>query len=149
MPFIKMIDSIASGCSLFLGRRVCLRMKAILIGEIYAKALRRKITVSEVSKKDADIDDKSKKTKKNKDKKTKNDKEDSSNTAELGAIINLMSIDAFKVSEICGYLHFFVGALFMIVICISLLYGLLGWSALVVWFQLLRYYHLITRLPHI
>lgn len=131
MPFIKMIDSIASGCSLFLGRRVCLRMKAILIGEIYAKALRRKITVSEVSKKDADIDDKSKKTKKNKDKKTKNDKEDSSNTAELGAIINLMSIDAFKVSEICGYLHFFVGALFMIVICISLLYGLLGWSALV------------------
>lgn len=132
MPFIKMLDSIASGCSLFLGRRVCLRMKAILIGEIYAKALRRKITVSEVSKNDADLDDKTKKSKKNKDKKKKNDKEeDPSNTAELGAIINLMSIDAFKVSEICGYLHFFVGAFFMIIICITLLYGLLGWSALV------------------
>mmetsp|Transcript_7000 Transcript_7000/g.8876 ORF Transcript_7000/g.8876 Transcript_7000/m.8876 type:complete len:1644 (+) Transcript_7000:14-4945(+) len=133
MPFIKMLDSIASGCSLFLGRRVCLRMKAILIGEIYAKALRRKITVSEVSKKDADLADKVKKSKKNKDKKKKkNEKEeDPNNTAELGAIINLMSIDAFKVSEICGYLHFFVGAFFMIIICITLLYGLLGWSALV------------------
>ena len=47
MPLVKMADSIASGCSLFLGRRVCCRMKAIIIGEVYAKALRRKITVTE------------------------------------------------------------------------------------------------------
>lgn len=42
-----------------------------------------------------------------------------------------MAIDAFKVSEICGYLHYFVGAILMIVICIILLYGLIGWSAFV------------------
>ncbi|KAK6459277.1 P-loop containing nucleoside triphosphate hydrolase protein [Scheffersomyces xylosifermentans] len=126
MPTFKMIESMASGCSLFVGRRVCLRMKAIIIGEVYAKALRRKITVSEVnedSASDSEVknDDDSKKEKETGGKKT----------AELGAIINLMAIDAFKVSEICGYLHFFVSAILMIAICITLLYNLLGWSALV------------------
>ncbi|CAI5758659.1 unnamed protein product [Candida verbasci] len=113
MPFVKMADSVASGCSLFLGRRVCCRMKAIIIGEIYAKALRRKITVTETKEED----EKEEKTGKK--------------TAELGAIINLMAIDAFKVSEICGYLHYFVGAVLMIVICIFLLFNLIGWSAFV------------------
>lgn len=42
-----------------------------------------------------------------------------------------MAIDAFKVSEICGYLHYFVGAILMIIFCTVLLYNLLGWSALV------------------
>ncbi|KAG2735537.1 hypothetical protein G9P44_001751 [Scheffersomyces stipitis] len=125
MPIFKMFDSVASGCSLFIGRRVCLRMRAIIIGEVYAKALRRKITVSEVSDDSESEDDKTDKNDK-KDEKEKSGKK----TAELGAIINLMAIDAFKVSEICGYLHFFVGAILMLVICIGLLYNLLGWSAL-------------------
>lgn len=104
MPVLKMLDLVTSSFSLFLGRRVCVRMRAIIIGEVYAKALRRKITVA-----DTELKDKS---------------------AELGAIINLMAIDAFKVLEICGYLHFFVGALFMLAFCIVFLYKLLGWSAL-------------------
>lgn len=120
MPIAKIMDSISSGCSLFLGRRVCVRMRAIIIGEIYAKALRRKITVQ---KDDEKTDEK----------KPDDDKEDAEGgkTAELGAIINLMAVDAYKVSEVCGYLHFFVSALLMISICIVLLYGLLGWSAIV------------------
>lgn len=130
MPISKMVDSIASGCSLFTGRRVCVRMRAILIGQVYAKALRRKITVSEVSdEKPNESDDK--KSKKSKDKKDTKDGKEPKKTAELGAIINLMAIDAFKVSEICGYLHFFCGSILMIGICIALLYNLLGWSALV------------------
>lgn len=132
MPVSKMADSTASGFSLFLGRRVCVRMRAIIIGQVYAKALRRKITVqdseeSELVKSDDKLDADSKKS--SKDAKDAKDKE-SSKTAELGAIINLMAIDAFKVSEICGYLHFFVGAILMLCICIGLLYKLLGWSAL-------------------
>lgn len=135
MPFFKFLDSVCSGSALFLGRRICARMKAILIGEIYAKALRRKITVSN-NKDESDSDsssDSDKKTKKGK----KDDLDDDeieterSGTAELGAIINLMSVDAFKVSEICGYLHFFLGSVIMILIAIVLLYKLLGWSALV------------------
>lgn len=128
MPVSKIIDSFSSGCSLFLGRRVCVRMKAILIGEIYAKALRRKITVQESN--DENSEEKKSDTESDADSKKDGEKE-GSKTAELGAIINLMSIDAFKVSEICGYLHFFVSAILMIIICMSLLYNLLGWSALV------------------
>ncbi|ODV81047.1 uncharacterized protein CANTADRAFT_25320 [Suhomyces tanzawaensis NRRL Y-17324] len=124
MPIFKIIDSISSGCSLYLGRRVCVRMKAIIIGEVYAKALRRKITVSESTTEEEEEEEEDN-TKKSEDGKT------SKKTAELGAIINLMAIDAFKVSEICGYLHYFVSSILMIFICVSLLYRLLGWSALV------------------
>lgn len=150
MPIAKMADTITSGCSLFLGRRVCCRMKAVIIGEIYAKALRRKITVTETGKEEDDAQGNSSKdvgverideeiniglvndNVNNKDNEKDNDKDkDGKKTAELGAIINLMAIDAFKVSEICGYLHYFVGAILMIIICTMLLYNLLGWSALV------------------
>lgn len=131
MPIFKVIDSIASGCSLFLGRRVCLRMKAIIIGEVYAKALRRRITVADVEGDKEDEEDKDKKDVKKDDKKDGEDDSTTKKTAELGAIINLMSVDAFKVSEICGYLHFFVASIIMIFICIGLLYNLLGWSAIV------------------
>lgn len=124
MPITKMADSVTSGFSLFLGRRVCVRMRAIIIGQVYSKALRRRITTSEDSVEAADeIDCKDEEAGKKEQKDTK--------SSELGAIINLMAIDAFKVSEICGYLHFFVGAILMLIFCIVLLYSLLGWSALV------------------
>lgn len=134
MPVSKVFDSISSGCSLFLGRRVCVRMRAVIIGEVYAKALRRKITVQEA------VDEESQKKKADAESTPKDDdssissskeKENTGKTAELGAIINLMAIDAFKVSELCGYLHFFVSSVLMIFICITLLYKLIGWSALI------------------
>lgn len=122
MPATKILDSFTSGFSLFMGRRVCVRMRAIIIGEVYAKALRRKITVQEANQgSEADP---------HPDVPAEKDSNEGGGS-ELGAIINLMAIDAFKVSEICGYLHFFVGALLMLSICIVLLYNLLGWPALV------------------
>lgn len=131
MPVAKMADSMTSGFSLFLGRRVCVRMRAIIIGQVYAKALRRKVTVLESSDADSVKDAKKDDKKDDKDEDKKLDIKETTKTAELGAIINLMAIDAFKVSEFCGYLHFFVGSLLMLVVCIVLLYNLLGWSALV------------------
>lgn len=122
MPITKLIDSLCSGFSLFIGRRVCVRMRAIIIGEVYAKALRRKISINDVSDDEPSEEQKSVDSDKKKD--------ESSGTSELGAIINLMAIDAFKVSEVCGYLHFFVGGTLMLVVCTVLLYNLLGWSAL-------------------
>lgn len=121
MPLFKIVGSLCAGCSLFLGRRVCVRMRSIIIAEVYAKALRRKITVTESSEATESLAESEESTK----------KEGKKGTAELGVIINLMAIDAFKVSEICGYLHFFVGSFLMIGICVYLLYQLLGWSALV------------------
>lgn len=123
MPLSKMADSTTSGFSLFLGRRVCVRMRAIIIGQVYAKALRRRITTSESSEETSEDSDSKKSDSGKKEAKD-------SKSSELGAIINLMAIDAFKVSEICGYLHYFVGAILMLIFCIVLLYSLLGWSAL-------------------
>ena len=52
--------------------------------------------------------------------------------ANNGAIINLMAVDAFKVSEICAYLHYLlVGVPIELTIAIALLYNLLGASAFV------------------
>lgn len=124
MPICKIIDSTSLGCSLFIGRRVCLRMKSIIIGEVYAKALRRRVALAETENAPTTEDDDVKQV-------LEKEKKDHDKLADLGAIINLMAIDAFKVLEICGYLHFFVGLIFMIVICVWLLYGLIGWPALV------------------
>lgn len=128
MPVSKLVESLTSGASLFLGRRVCVRMKAILIGEIYGKALRRRITV--LSKNDGE-DEKQEGEDPSEESSAEEKPEESKTTAELGAIINLMSIDTFKVAEICGYLHYFTQALLMIIFSLVLLYQLLGWSALV------------------
>lgn len=129
MPLSKIADTLSSGFSLFLGRRVCVRMRSIIIGEVYAKALRRKITTSEPVEADREKDEKQDLSSSDNADSTASEAAESK-SSELGAIINLMAIDAFKVSEICGYLHFFVGSLLMLFICIGLLYNLLGWSAL-------------------
>lgn len=124
MPICKIIDLTSLGCLLFIGRRVCLRMKLIIIGEVYAKALRRRVALAETEDAPPNENDDVEQV-------LEKEKKDSEKLADLGAIINLMAIDAFKVLEICGYLHFFVGLIFMIIICIWLLYGLIGWPALV------------------
>ncbi|WPK23590.1 hypothetical protein PUMCH_000831 [Australozyma saopauloensis] len=128
MSLSKITDSLTSGFSLFLGRRVCVRMRSIIIGEVYAKALRRRLTSSEKS--ESEKDDEKQNSEEPSDSKSNAESKEEEKSLELGAIINLMSIDAFKVSEICGYLHFFVSAFIMLFVCIALLYNLLGWSAL-------------------
>lgn len=159
MPFLKVADSCCSGCSLFLGRRVCLRMRAIIIGQVYAKALRRKIAANVASASStprspgtpvtpstvqtdvgavatagapcADNANNTDSTNTTPTDSTSTDPADTPATTDMGSIINLMAVDAFKVLEICGYLHYFVSAVLMIIICICLLYSLLGWPALV------------------
>lgn len=124
----KVFVSLTKGLSLFYGRRVCVRMKSIIISEIYAKALRRKVVNTSGSKTSNDETE---------DPQDKNDKEnvdadeESSPNAKLGTIINLMAIDAFKISEICAYLHAFVEVIIMAVVALTLLYQLLGFAAFI------------------
>jgi ABC-type multidrug transport system fused ATPase/permease subunit len=135
MFFCKFLSVIASGQALYLGRRVCIRLKSIVISEVYGKALRRKLSAQdkpeedgeEKDKKDADKEE----SKEDGNDESKDGKETDKTSANLGAIINLMAVDAQKVSDVCAYLHAFVGATFMIFISIFLLWTLLGWSALV------------------
>lgn len=112
--------AVMDGRGLFLGRRVCTRMKAIIIGEIYAKALRRRLTGDSEEENEEENE------------KDGEDEKDPSVTKsrDTGSIINLMAVDAFKVSGVCGYLHYFVNSVVMTAFAVFLLYRLMGWPAL-------------------
>ena len=149
------VKSVTDGQALWLGRKICIRLRAIIVGEIYAKALRRKAaagtdTVLGSKAGKADAEDKTQKETKAKypqhpqvgkkeggvsknkqrvDAEPKNASSDSQ--VNVGTIINLMAVDSFKVSEISAYLHFLWGSTpVQLVLCIVLLYRILGWSAL-------------------
>lgn len=120
--------NIVQGQSLYLGRRLCIRLRAILIGEIYTKTLRRRATVAKSSQ----LGQKAEDTNSDKQKDDKDDKDDKDEgQANHGAIINLMAVDTFKVSEICAYLHFISQGIFVTVLCIFFLYLIIGWSSFI------------------
>lgn len=125
MFFCRILVAICQAQALFFGRRVCIRMKAIIISEIYTKALRRKISPNSSKVSTDEIDPQAL----NETEEIDGDEE--STTANLGGIINLMAVDAFKVSEICAYLHAFVEATIMTIVALTLLYKLLGWAAII------------------
>lgn len=133
----KVFVAIANGQALFFGRRVCIRMKSIIISEIYSKALRRKISTTNKQEQEQNTNENDKIKDIEEDPQERNQKnhfdgdEESSSKAQLGTIINLMAIDAFKISEICGYLHSFVEAVVMTIIALTLLYRLIGFSAII------------------
>lgn len=152
-----LVRSLADAQALWTGRKICIRLRAIIIGEVYAKALRRKAaTTHETTLGDKkDKEDAAKPNKLQKLFGLGNKKENSkagntttvpTNDAEgtkleekghsdaqvnVGTIINLMSVDSFKVAEISGYLHFlFAAAPTQLVVAIILLYRILGWSSI-------------------
>lgn len=123
------ISAIGSGQALYIGRRICIRLRAVIIGEVYAKALRRKAAAGADralgkkkkvgGKKFASTDSK------------EDEDEDEDEQANVGAIINLMAVDSFKVAEVCAYLHFLIAAVPMqVFIAVVLLYQILGWSSI-------------------
>lgn len=156
LPFTDLIRSLCDQQALWTGRKVCIQLRAIIVGEIYAKALRRKAATTGDTilgdKKDQEDAAKpsglkrllsfrfGKKNQKKDDKKKNSDPtevvtgvEKSSSDAQVnvGTIINLMSVDAFKVAEISGYLHFLLSAApTELVVCIILLYRILGLSSI-------------------
>ncbi|XBW38321.1 hypothetical protein QEN19_003910 [Hanseniaspora menglaensis] len=125
MLITKTFSAALSGQSLFYGRRVCIRMRAIIISEVYSKALRRKISVQHKTKSEDDSDDKAD------GEEPKGDEEEIEENSSLGGIINLMSVDAFKISEVCAYLYGFVEAIVMTVVALTLLYQLIGFASIV------------------
>lgn len=130
-----MNTAIGSRC-LFIGRRICTRMRAILIGEIYAKALRRELSESDkdVEKEQQEVEETSSPspTPEIDTNSTEDAAEEIVEKArDMGAIINLVAVDSFKVSEICAYIYYFVNSFVMTVISIVVLYSLLGNAALI------------------
>lgn len=173
LSFTDVLRSLADGQALWIGRKICIQLRAIIIGEVYAKALRRKAAAGS----DTVLGDKKDKADSAKPslmkrllgrsgkKKNDNDNSDSTQAAatdapdpiekgsdeqvNTGTIINLMSVDSFKVSEITAYLHFlFAAAPTQLIVAIYLLYRILGLSSipgLVVMFILLPVNILFAR----
>lgn len=156
LPMTDIARSVCDGQALWIGRKICINIRAILVGEIYAKALRRKAaagkdTVLGQSKKGDAVaskrgivarvkrlfglakDPKDGQTTANATAEGSNDKKtgDSDEQANLGTIINLMSVDSFKVSEVTAYLHFLVAsAPTQLLVSVILLYEVMGLSAI-------------------
>lgn len=141
------LSALADGQALWLGRKICIRLRAVIIGEIYAKALKRraaagtdKVLGEEKKKKEEDAEPNGlkrmftfgkKKDKKDSSKKDESKKPGSDAQVTTGAIINLMAVDAFKVSEICAYLHFlWANTPVQVVVAVYLLYRILGYSSI-------------------
>ncbi|KAI0015985.1 hypothetical protein F4780DRAFT_32409 [Xylariomycetidae sp. FL0641] len=150
LPVADIIRSIGDNQALWIGRKICIRIRAIIIGEIYAKALRRKAASGQDAVLGNAEKDDTKETKfqtlkrymgfkKNNKKPNASDgavaKKDAAKAADeqanLGTIINLMSVDSFKIAECTSYLHFLVAsAPSMLVVSILLLYQVMGLSAI-------------------
>ncbi|TQS35541.1 hypothetical protein Golomagni_04038 [Golovinomyces magnicellulatus] len=149
LALTDVLRSFAEGQSLWIGRKVCIRLRAIIIGELYAKALRRK-AISVVDNNVGDSKNKAVFARSNfikkilkPDKKRditerenviRRDKESSVKSTDeqsnVGTIINLMSVDSFKVSEITAYLHFLLAAApTQLIVAVYLLYQILGYSS--------------------
>lgn len=129
MLLCGILGNIVSGQSLFIGRRICIRIRAIIIGELYAKALRRRTSPTTDKKLDSSGDTNDGIIAEGESKGASEDTDEVQ--TKQGGIINLMSVDAFKVSEVSGYLHFFVQGILTIIFSIVFLYVILGWSAFV------------------
>ncbi|KAF3760287.1 hypothetical protein M406DRAFT_100195 [Cryphonectria parasitica EP155] len=155
LPVTDLVRTVADNRALWIGRKICINVRAILIGDIYAKALRRKAAagndavlgkiktdgatetgwMAKLKKKLGLGKDGNKQQNGSATASTDGpdaDKKDASDEqANLGTIINLMSVDSFKVSEVTAYLHFLVAhAPTQLIVSVFLLYQVLGLSAI-------------------
>ncbi|KAI8630328.1 P-loop containing nucleoside triphosphate hydrolase protein [Xylariaceae sp. FL1651] len=149
LPVTDMLRSISDNQALWIGRKICIRIRAIIIGEIYAKALRRKAASGAhavLSKTDQESTKETKFQKlkrclglKKKDEKgahkddaaTRDPAKEADEQANIGTIINLMSVDSFKISECTSYLHFLLAsAPTMLIVSVALLWQIMGLSAI-------------------
>lgn len=106
--------------ALYIGRTLGIRIQSIVIGEVYAKALKRRDT-SGASDSNSNDDKKDSKSDDKKDEKKDESKE--------GNINNLLSVDAQKAAELAAYAFYLYSHPLQIVICMWGLYKLLGISA--------------------
>lgn len=138
------VQAVGDGRALWIGRKACIHLRAIIVGELYSKTLRRKAAASVESElgKDEPRDQRSLWSKLKSFFTNQNDNKQSADEvqpvpkkalrgqAKNGTVINLMSIDSFKVAEVCAYLHFLWAAVPVeLVMAVALLYKVLGFSS--------------------
>ncbi|KAI6115174.1 P-loop containing nucleoside triphosphate hydrolase protein [Pisolithus croceorrhizus] len=107
---------------LFFGRRASARVSAQLVNAIYDKALKRR-DYSGVAKKELPAETgPTKGTPKSKS-------SDPQSSADIGKVVNVMAIDAGKVSAIVASAYLLYGGPFEITLACAMLYSLMGFAA--------------------
>ena len=150
--------------TLWLGRRTCIRLRAVMVGELYSKALKRKISATtEKSLGEDKSKNKTQEAQKGDDLSADGEADHAENITKgsvtanasegqvtSGAIINLMAIDSFKVADITAYMHFLWATTpVQVVLSVILLYRILGYSSIAgisIMFILLPVYMVIAKL---
>ncbi|RUS25617.1 ABC transporter transmembrane region-domain-containing protein [Jimgerdemannia flammicorona] len=96
----NVVQSLSFQHVLYIGRVLHIRIRSIIIGEVYAKALCRHDTTKDETK------------------------------TKIGNIINLVSVDTQKIGELSTYIFYIYAYPIQILICIWLLWRLLGYSTM-------------------
>ncbi|KAK9367367.1 hypothetical protein V1509DRAFT_627120 [Lipomyces kononenkoae] len=125
------VNATFSAQALWTFRQVCVRTRAIIVAELYSKALKRKVAVNVpdgAESANAKAKLKAKEDQKGPDDKKKEKIEDE--TIDLGRVINLMAVDAFSIAEVLARLNPLIKGTMMIFISMILLYQTLGPSAI-------------------
>ncbi|KAF9979193.1 hypothetical protein BGZ73_004079 [Actinomortierella ambigua] len=110
--------SLAFGQNLYYGRRVEVRLKAMLSAEIYAKSLRRKDMTGIVTDENNNTD-------------TTTTSLKGGTKSDSGMITNLMAVDANRIASLFSYIFYLYTCPIEIVIALILLYQVLGLSSLI------------------
>lgn len=121
----------AMGQCLFIGRRVCIRLRAIIIAEVFTKALRRRDVAGSVKKSQTKSESTTSKDGKSTPAPAAADAgaEGEGEGASDGKIANHVSVDAFAISEICAYIFYIVSSPLAIIVNSFFLYQNLGVAA--------------------
>ncbi|KAJ1720913.1 hypothetical protein LPJ53_004512, partial [Coemansia erecta] len=121
--FFTLLTSVVSHQTLWIGRQIGIRLKGLLVGELSAKTLRRRGKGSWENSDDAEKDE---------DGDGDDDDEASSASAAAdGKIMNLLTADFNRVTEVSAYMDNVYTMPIMMLIGIWYMYVLLGVSALV------------------
>lgn len=113
MLFGMLLATVAQSQMLWHGRRISMQLRSIVVGEVYAKALRRKDRAGQTQKSQSESDD-----------------EDENEMFTYGAINNMISNDTSEISNASAYLQDLYILPLQITLAIMFLYRILGWSAL-------------------
>ncbi|KAF9106720.1 hypothetical protein BGX27_009048 [Mortierella sp. AM989] len=118
MFFGMLLATVAQSQMLWHGRRISMQLRSIVVGEVYAKALRRKDRAGQTQKASSNDSDDS----------DEDGKENEPFT--YGAINTMISNDTSEISEASAYLQDLYILPLQITLAILLLYRVLGWPAL-------------------
>ncbi|KAG0291146.1 hypothetical protein BGZ98_003124, partial [Dissophora globulifera] len=108
MLFSDILRSLTFGQNLYYGRRVDIRLRAMLSSEVYAKSLRRKDMTGIVG-----------------------ERTNKGTRSDTGMITNLMAVDAYRIASLGSSIFFIYTCPIEIAIAVVMLYRVLGMSSFV------------------